>query len=536
LNIIKYITKVKSRNIKNVIRGYQRYNSENNKQLLKLKELLTITPINLKLNRFYGIFHRKFYNNEEIIIRQYMLIRIAGISLNKAILSSIGSGIPMIYPIPPQWCDILRKHGVKISKISNLLWYGYIFSAWLYGVYKFFLILSISIIKIKNSQNYFEKPYIYFNNLTSRNLPIDSSESFDIISWYKKNQSRLIDSVYYAFSIKNLKNSETKKNFINIEHGPLPNLRPIDLPGFISRSIFFSLAAFISIFFGNWANALMLNQTILAIQAVSIKQKKLAKEYLFHNSGWIYRPLWTYVAEKYGSRIILYFYSTNIERIAKKGVSKTPDWGLQAMNWPEYLVWDIGQKNFIKLVTKNTQRKIHVAGPVWFEPGRKKDLCVSCQSISAFDVTPVRKTRHCILDGDVDYYCSKNNKMFLSDLNSVFSQTKLQILYKPKRNINAYTATAYKNYINSLKDGYSCFKFIDPDINAINIILKSHGVVSMPFTSTAIIAKFLGIPSVYYDPTSSIPKNDPAAHKVQILHGIDELREWGSSIVSNIST
>jgi len=52
----------------------------------------------------------------------------------------------------------------------------------------------------------------------------------------------------------------------------------------------------------------------------------------------------------------------------------------------------------------------------------------------------------------------------------------------------------------------------------------------MPFTSTALMAKLEGKPSVYYDPSGLIQKDDRAAHGVPVLSNIDELQEWVKSI------
>ena len=56
----------------------------------------------------------------------------------------------------------------------------------------------------------------------------------------------------------------------------------------------------------------------------------------------------------------------------------------------------------------------------------------------------------------------------------------------------------------------------------------------MPFTSTAVIAKQEETPSVYYDPTDIIQKDDREAHGLPVLNGIGELKVWIESINNNI--
>ena len=48
----------------------------------------------------------------------------------------------------------------------------------------------------------------------------------------------------------------------------------------------------------------------------------------------------------------------------------------------------------------------------------------------------------------------------------------------------------------------------------------------MPFTSTAVIARELGKPSCYFDPTGMIQPDDRTAHAIPVVCGIDELRCW----------
>ena len=48
----------------------------------------------------------------------------------------------------------------------------------------------------------------------------------------------------------------------------------------------------------------------------------------------------------------------------------------------------------------------------------------------------------------------------------------------------------------------------------------------MPFTSTALIARELGKPTCYYDPTGLVQKDDRAAHGIEIVSGREELAHW----------
>ena len=47
----------------------------------------------------------------------------------------------------------------------------------------------------------------------------------------------------------------------------------------------------------------------------------------------------------------------------------------------------------------------------------------------------------------------------------------------------------------------------------------------MPFTSTALVARNLGKPSYYYDPSGIIQNDDRAAHGIPVISGVDGLQE-----------
>ena len=77
---------------------------------------------------------------------------------------------------------------------------------------------------------------------------------------------------------------------------------------------------------------------------------------------------------------------------------------------------------------------------------------------------------------------------------------------------------------------------IDPDTSAYELIEKCSAVISMPFTSTAHIARELGKPSCFYDPTGLIERDDRAAHGIPIMIGRLELQAWLEAVVLPMPT
>jgi polysaccharide biosynthesis PFTS motif protein len=72
---------------------------------------------------------------------------------------------------------------------------------------------------------------------------------------------------------------------------------------------------------------------------------------------------------------------------------------------------------------------------------------------------------------------------------------------------------------------------LNSDLDVYKIINNSSMVISMPFTSTALIAQELGKPTIFYDPSSRLFKDDPAAHGIQVISSVVDLEKW---VVSNL--
>ncbi|MDP3086736.1 MAG: polysaccharide biosynthesis PFTS motif protein [Methylotenera sp.] len=96
------------------------------------------------------------------------------------------------------------------------------------------------------------------------------------------------------------------------------------------------------------------------------------------------------------------------------------------------------------------------------------------------------------------------------------------ILWKRKRNIGSIAHTFYRHLADQLANNRHVV-LVDPEISAIRVIESCVAVISMPFTSTAIIAREMGKPSVYYDSSGLLQKDDRAAHGIPILSTSDEL-------------
>ena len=153
-------------------------------------------------------------------------------------------------------------------------------------------------------------------------------------------------------------------------------------------------------------------------------------------------------------------------------------------------------------------------------------------NLSVFDIQPTRDIFYkTIVDRYDDYYRVDN---ILSFLNGILSLTKfdLMINIKRKRNIGSLAHPHYRNFINNMKKNNK-INLIDSDVSAFDMINKSKGVISLPFTSTAHIASQLNIPSVYYDPSGLINKSDNSLHNIALINRIESLENWIKKVIYN---
>jgi polysaccharide biosynthesis PFTS motif protein len=126
----------------------------------------------------------------------------------------------------------------------------------------------------------------------------------------------------------------------------------------------------------------------------------------------------------------------------------------------------------------------------------------------------------------IEYYVYDTAKRFLHDINSVVSKSKHKIVFKRKRNIGNKVDKKYKFYLEKIEKENTVFQMVNPDIHALKLIEKSKAVISMPFTSTSILAKQMKKPTVFYDPLNMLCKDDIGSHGIEILSSLEELEAW----------
>ena len=521
--------------LRRIMRGYRLLRQAGRlDRIAAVKRALTETPISPTSQKFSAVVMGQGAESGEIIVRQYLLTRVGGLNLNRALLLASGKQQGRVsFPLPKEWRAILVSHGFEVAHLrSAVLWQLYVCAHLLRGMAKIGRIALRGIVSAGSAEPV-PKRHVYFADLGPRNLPQEANgcKSHDVISWYLQwpGKTKEIEAVHHSVSTA----SRTAVGSIAVlpQQGPLPDLHGLRAAlNYASWGLRAGVIAALDGLRGRWWHALLLNQAALAAQARTLPAASLAQDYLFHNSDWIFRPLWTYEAEQKGSSITFYFYSTNCEAFKKTDGYPPPSYGWKAMTWPRYLVWNEYQADFVRRAV-GAQARISTVGSIWFQSSAIKPPPLPKKTLAVFDVQPVRASFYSTLALDFDYYTAATANQFLTDLCRIVKEQDCALALKRKRQIGQLAHPSYRRCVEALEASPHFFA-VEPDTSALRLIEDCDAVVSMPFTSTALLGRDLGKPSIYYDPHGVLQKDDRAAHGIEILCGPDELSDWLTVVMS----
>ena len=503
--------------------GYNKLLKENNLDyLLKLSNRLAHKQVNIENNAFN-------VDKQDLkkCVTQFLIQRTLHVGFNQRILEALGrKNNELKIALPKHWLKYLEEEGFKANTFSNKIrWYGFVLFWFLVGGYK----TCVSLFQAIKHIGYpaIPKPYVYFDNLSSKNIPPNSKqETKTIIDWYIKYADDDYDELNHQ--VKSPKITLKGKDVVAV-HLPIKiKLSIVEWLFLLTNSIYFTVKSFFYFLLGDFTHAILLKEYPLLYLARKSKKEDLAKKYLFHNSITIFRPLWTYEAEKKDAKIIFYYYSTG-NSVLKFDKGYQREYGnYKFTSWSKFYVWNTHQKNFVKRFCPKAEIKI--VGPIWFESmPTKLELSNDKKVISVFDIQPMNENRFRLLGVPDRFITTPNMKQFQQDIITVFSQKDVKVILKRKRKENkSHNDLEYITFINNL---YSTDKFIQisPQIDAWTIINKSFLTISYPPTSTANISTFCGINTIYYDPTSTVDPNDDALFGVRLIRGLNELEHYVSN-------
>ena len=502
-----------------VIRGFRKIEKQNRLEYVaKLRnELANKTLSNKPLSTLFS-------DSKETCFHQFLVYRLINVDFNKALLIAIDHPKNhFFYPLPFQWRKILREHGFVLPPlVNNILWISF-------NIKWYFVGIITGLIEILNSTKFKKtkqttKKTAFFENLYPNTL-VQSKDisSQNILDWFSdQDEAKPIETILH--NCKGIDNYKINDKSVCYKRTPYPTINsPFRLLQF---TLWFTLQGFVSIF--NFKQRLLFRELVFQKLTQLSAKSELNDFYFFHNSGHIFRPLWTYEAERKGSEIIFYFYSTNISSFKEKGKEFVQDFQWQVVSWSHYWVWNNQQLEFLN---RNTiaKKKVTIKGIIPFTVSSSQKTLnyeLDRDAILIFDVQPVKKYIYSSLAPTVDFYSEENTIRFLSWIDDLAQCFNLCVFIKRKRYSNQ-TSKLYLRKIEYLvNSGY--WYDLDPAIDP-NFACKQLGPlasISAPFTSTALISTKHNIPSIYLDSSKKLDKKFLINNGIPLISSKDELFNW----------
>jgi hypothetical protein len=491
---------------------------------------MAATPLRVRNPRILGVSNYEY----EICLRQKLIQRLISTGfLGELYIHAAFHGRPICAPIPPEWRALLASVGVKLRHTtSGLAWVATTLRVYIAGLRR-----TISLIRhawrppppCNDKHNEIVLPGLAPGSVPTPGSMIGSRRDF--VSWVAKRHagSGLIRAHVPGAAPADIAAGITRVSEV------FPSLNGIfSRIAFSAEALVSVLIATLSILTSRWSRAWLLADEVEARYAMRVLQPSTS--YLFCNTEFQFRPLWTYFAAYIGSNIAVAFYSSNSLLLADlyddQGNIRLQPNDYSMMNWPTYLVWNEHQ---LKTIEKNTKwpARFEVVGPPDFidddsdiPPADKCALTCAVFDTSAF--RPIVVADLGMLD---PYYSAANVNAFVRDIRDALSANGVIMYYKRKRPLKRMAATAYRKHVEFVSRCPGVI-LVDPKLSASRLISHCDFTISIPYTSAALVAANEGKPSVFYDPTCGLSLRSKLSHGILVLRGRVELFKWVAERIS----
>lgn len=512
---------------KSTIRKHRQIRDAYNK-LKGDNKLNLIESIKIEITNFYSNNQKISLSklNDEICSKafsQFFYVRFLNLNFNYNIYKAILNSKSFSYPIPDDIYFIFEKNGIQVNHFRcKILWKLKQFEFLIRGFRRG--LLNILDYFKSNKVKFVEANSKMFFSLGINNFPKNNNNNYGVFNnaFLRENNS----NGNFFHENRSFEKLYENKNY-NLNYVPnhlTYNLRFIEITKFFFQFSLDLIYFFLKFLFSK-GDDIILFQELVNFRLASNKLF-FFDEYLFNNSNFLYRPLWSYIAEKNNSLVSYYFYSTNIERFKFNDDDFEPDpfcWKFST--WQKFYLWDEFQLEFMK--SKLSYNFIYdFVGPTLFNfSSLTKPLNFKKNTILIFDVQPVRLSYYRELAFGQEYYVRENCIKFINDICDSANKIGFEVVIKRKRNIGKMIDYVYlKNIENLITNGL--LTEIDPEHPAEFLLESCNNIICMPYTSVAVSANHLNKNVCYYDSTSDINKFDQASHGIKILSNKSELNNW----------
>lgn len=254
-------------------------------------------------------------------------------------------------------------------------------------------------------------------------------------------------------------------------------------------------------------------------------QAEIPMQIQFTESMGCRRPYWTYEAENRGVDVEFRFFANYATLSTGSRIELPPQFSLYS--WGRITTVSNWQVNSLpRLNALGMKIDIKRTDIPWFvdqEDFKFQDLE---RFLVVFDYE--RKKSHFGYStlNDLGLSDPECNIKFLETILEVCSTANILVYHKRKRQISRKSQLVNYEEIFA-KDSYrDIYRTIPAGVSPHRIVSGAVGAISLPPTSTGLIGREMGVPSIYFDPTGNVSKHDPALDSVTLINSKEGLSQW----------
>tara|TARA_E500000178_G_scaffold356503_1_gene434895 strand:- start:2832 stop:4340 length:1509 start_codon:yes stop_codon:yes gene_type:complete len=462
------------------------------------------------------------YEEREALVSQQRSIEFFHLFINKKQLINPTHPRFRILILPPQSLTELQLSFAE--KIISLFAFGIMVTLTSF-TRSIKTILSILSLPSSPGLNKKTDGFIY-QKLPPRSLDAKTSGDYEMGTWLAKN--------YFHKPLHILKlNSINTSSFVSACCLSLK----IKI---LTQSIFMFALYLLYLLSGKWERLYLLDDRIKCKLVRQCCIDALSNHYFFCFQGTPYRPLWTWDAEKRGSKIIQYFNSSSAEPALD---GKIHDNTLNHLScWPEIIPFN---KTFLPQLKKQVKYEtlLHSTPTIRINdwPDFSLNTAVNTQLktnnnyldnkqwIGLFDIAPIKSSRHIGFSKYNDYFnslpisVSEYFEQFYQDCLDVAEKLNARVVVKPKT-LTSRTCTFYIDLINRLEMEGKLL-ILPSDLSPYRVMDKCALNIVQPFTSPGYYTECKR-KVCFYDPVSVLTKQNDYLFENILCLGKFELDNW----------
>ena len=491
------------------------------------KHRLTRIPSPAKHGTASGAIFFSAGDQADLVIRQYLTKKSFGRFIGLSLYNALGGGVP-IHHLPPHTYPVLRDMGIPVwETASKLLWPLSLMAYWLYGCGT---MLWLGLSNPGGETESDSRANAFFLDMLPNAAP-DTETKFqrqDLVSWYARWEGRnpKINAVTHQLRDR----TSRKVDGLDVKYRPAAWSGRIEGKERWNYLLWCLGAAGLSLFDllrGRWWHAMLLPEAVMAKRLALSPEGGLPAEIWLNHENYSFKPLWVYGAEARGVETFLYFYSVNNQTIQPAGAPVHIAGHWELMNWKRVLVWTEQHESLLRKHAGDGGDAVEYirVGHMPFLDSDTEIEPIASPSIAIFDVPGFRAGRLLALGQAYKYTSDRMLEVFYRDIMELAAARGVSVHLKRKSRPDGLLTPRYRTLIKEVLRSETA-QSVDPAVAPHRLVMATDATISVPYSTTSVIAKALGKPACYYDSLGILPETSEFSHGIEIIRSRDALEKW----------